>query len=157
MVASRQKDWPAARKYFETLVAINEKDASSHLNVAKTCLELKDIECALRHGEEAGHLRGDEEPVLYALGTIYLAAGKPGEAELTFQHICAAVPGSASCPYGLALVAARNGDKPRALQQLDDAVRRKLPNPDQIGADPGFASIKDDPEFQKIVARAGHP
>ena len=157
MVASRQKDWPVARKHFETLVGINQKDASSHLNVAKACLELNDLECALRHGEEAGHLRGDEEPVLYALGTIYLAAGKVKEAELTFQHICAAVPGSASCPYGLALVAARNGDKPRALQQLDDAVRRKLPNPDQIASDPGFAGIKDDPEFQKIVARATHP
>jgi tetratricopeptide (TPR) repeat protein len=157
MVASRQKDWPVARKHFETLVAINPKDASSHLNVAKTCLELHDLECALHHGEEAGHLRGDEEPVLYALGTIYLAAGKVGDAELTFQHICAAVPGSASCPYGLALVAARSGDRQRALQQLDDAVRRKLPNPDQIAVDPGFASIKDDPEFQKIVARAAHP
>lgn len=157
MVASRQKDWPVAREHFETLVGINEKDASSHLNVAKACLELKDLECALHHGEEAGHLRGDEEPVLYALGTIYLAAGKVDEAELTFQHICAAVPGSASCPYGLALVAARRGDRQKALQQLDDAVRRKLPNPDQIAVDPGFSALKDDPEFQKIATRAAHP
>ena len=95
--------------------------------------------------------------MLYALGTIYLAAGKAGDAELTFQHICAAIQGSASCPYGLALVAAHNGDKPRALQQLAEAVGRKLPSPDQIAADPGFAAIKDDPEFQKIVARAAHP
>ena len=157
MAASRQKDWPAARKHFETLVGYNPKDGSSHLNVAKACLELKDLDCAVHHAEEAGRLRGNEEPVLYALGTIYLAAGKPKEAELTFQHICEAAPGVASCPYGLALVAARAGDRKTALTQLDEAVRRKLPNPDHIAADPGFASIKDDPEFQRIAARALHP
>src|SRR5262249_11513493 len=121
MIASRQKDWAAARRHFEALVGINGKDASSHLNVAKTCLELKDIECALQHGEEAGRLRGNEEPVLYALGTIYLDAGKAKEAELTFQHICEVVPGAASCPYGLALVAARVGDRKKALEELDEA------------------------------------
>ena len=67
------------------------------------------------------------------------------------------MPGAASAPYGLALVAARAGDKKKALEQLDEAVRRKLPNPDQIGADPGFASIKDDPEFLRITGRAAHP
>jgi hypothetical protein len=67
------------------------------------------------------------------------------------------VPGAASCPYGQALVAARAGDKALALRALDEAVRRKLPNPDRIAADPGFSSLKDDPEFQKIAMRAGHP
>jgi tetratricopeptide (TPR) repeat protein len=160
MVASRQKDWVTARTYFETLVRINDKgnykDASSHLNVAKACLELRDLDCAVSHAEAAGHQRGDEEPVLYALGAIYLAAGKVDDAALTFRHICEVSPGAASCPYGLALVAARGGDRKKALEELDAAVRLKLPNPDQIAVDPGFASIKDDPEFQKIVARATH-
>ncbi len=161
MVASRQKDWASARKHFESLVRINDKgdykDASSHLNVAKACLELKDFDCAVAHAEAAGHQRGDEEPVLYALGSIYLAAGKVDDAALTFRHICETSPGAASCPYGLALVAARKGDRKKAIEELDDAVRRKLPNPDQIARDPGFASLTDDPEFQGIVARATHP
>jgi tetratricopeptide (TPR) repeat protein len=157
MIASRRRDWAAARKHFEILVGQNPKDGSSHLNAAKACLELKDLDCAVSHAEEAGRLRGNEEPVLFALGSIYLAAGKPHEAELTFQHICEAAPGVASCPYGLALVAARAGDRKRALEQLDEAVRRKLPSPDQIAADPGFASLKDDPEFQRIAGRAKTP
>jgi len=157
MIASRREDWPAARRHFETLVGFNDKDASSHLNVAKTCLELRDLDCAVGHAETAAHLRGDDEPVLYTLGTIYLAAGKIEEAKLTFQHICEVVPGAASCPYGLALVATRSGDKRKAIAELDDAVRRKLPNPHQIAKDPGFSSIKDDPEFAQLVARATHP
>ena len=154
MLASRRKDPTDARLHFETLVRINDKDATSHLNVARVCLELKDMECAVSHAETAGKLRGNEESVLYTLGTIYLAADKPKEAELTFQHICEIVPSAASCPYGVALVAAKLGDKPRAIEKLREAVDRKIPNPQQIAGEPWFASLKDEPEFQAIVAKA---
>ncbi len=154
MVASRQKNWPEARKQFETLLHNNDRDATSHLNIAKACLEMHDVPCAVSHAEEAGRMRGNEEPVLIALGHIYLAADMPKEAELTFQHICEVIPGAATCPYGLALVAAKKGDKPRALAQLREAVKRKLPNPEKIGLEAGFAAFKDDPEFLAITELA---
>jgi tetratricopeptide (TPR) repeat protein len=154
MIATRQKDWAAARHQFEMLVSVSPKDAVSHLNVARACLELKDLACAVAHGEEAGHLRGNEEPVLYTLGTIYVAADKLTDAEGTFQHICEVIPGAATCPYGLALVAARKGDKARALAQLREAVKRKLPNPEKIALEAGFAGFKDDPEFLAITELA---
>jgi tetratricopeptide (TPR) repeat protein len=158
VIASRQKDWPNARKHFETLVGFNEKwDASSHLNLSRACLELGDMSCAVTHAEAAGHIRGNDEPVLFTLGKVYLAAGKPDEAQAAFSHICEVVPSASSCPYGLALVAARKGDKELALGHLREAVRRKLPNPDQLAQDPGFATLKDDPEFQKIAAQAVKP
>lgn len=153
MISTRQKDWAGARLQFEKLVSVSPKDAVSHLNVARACMELKDLACAVSHGEEAGHLRGNEEPVLYTLGTIYLA-DKLTDAESTFQHICEVIPGAATCPYGLALVAAKKGDKPRALGQLREAVKRKLPSPEKIALEAGFAQFKDDPEFQAIVEQA---
>ncbi len=155
LLASRQKDFKAARGHFETLVQINEKDASSHLNVARVCLELGDMECAVSHGETAGKLRGNEESTLYTLGIIYLKADKYKEAELTFEHICEVVPGASSCPYGVALVAAKSGDKAKALQKLKEAVERKIPNPGQMAGEPFFASLKDDPEFQALVQKSG--
>lgn len=154
MVGSRTKDWPTARTNFEALVRINEKDATSHLNVARACIELHDLECAVSHGELAGRLRGNDESVLYTLGNVYLNAGKIKEAELTFQHICEVVPAASSCPYGQALVAAKSGDKPRALAQLREAVSRKVPNPGSIATEPAFASLKDDPAFIELVDKA---
>jgi tetratricopeptide (TPR) repeat protein len=154
MVGSRTKDWAAARAHFEALVQLNEKDATSHLNVARACIEQHDLECAVSHGEAAGKLRGDDESVLYTLGNIYLNAGKLKEAELTFQHICDVVPAASSCPYGLALAAAKSGDKPRALAQLRDAISRKVPAPQAIATEPAFASIKEDPEFVELVGKA---
>jgi tetratricopeptide (TPR) repeat protein len=133
---------------------VNDKDAVSHLNVARACLEMKDLECAVRHGEEAGRLRGDEEPVLYTLGTIYLAAGRPNDAELTSQHIGEVIPGASSSLYGLAIVAAKAGDRPKALEQLREAVKRKLPNPEKIASEAAVAPMKVDPELRALVAQA---
>jgi tetratricopeptide (TPR) repeat protein len=154
MAASRSKDWPGARKHFEALVAINDRDATSMLNVARACLEMGDQACAVDYGERAGRLRGSDEVVLYTLGTIYLTAGKAKEAELTFQHICEVAAAAATCPYGLALVAAKAGERERALQKLGEAIERKVPNPESIAREPGFAAIKDDPRFAALVAKA---
>ena len=154
IIASRKKEWATARSHFEELTKLNDQDATSQLNVARTCLELKDYECATARGDAAARLRGTDEQVLYTLGTIYLQSGKPDEAERAFARICEVIPGAASCPYGQALVAAHRGDKPKALEHLAEAVRRKIPNPAQLASDKGFVSLKDDPDFQKIVAQA---
>jgi tetratricopeptide (TPR) repeat protein len=154
MVASRRGAWAEARKQFEALVAINEKDATSHLNVARVCLEQKDLPCAVLHGERAELLRSGEENVLFTVGTIYLKADRPKDAERVFLRICELSPAAATCPYGAALVAAKQGDKPRALAELQKAVDRKLPNPSQLAKEPGFASLRDDAEFKAIADKA---
>ena len=155
MIGSRKGDWKEARAHFEEVVKADQgKSASSHLNVARACISLKDMECALSHAVTAGHLAGNDEATLFTLGTVYLAADKPEDAEKTFQHICDVVPSAASCPYGVAMVAAKKGDKPRALAKLKEAIDRKMPDPARIPADPYFASIKDDPELLALVASA---
>jgi tetratricopeptide (TPR) repeat protein len=159
MIASRQGDWKLARSHFERVVEAHKDErkgapASAHLNVARACVSLKDYKCAIDHAEIAGRLAGNDEATLFTLGTVYLSADKPAEAEKTFQHICDVVPAAASCPYGVAMVAAKSGDKPRALAKLKEAIERKVPEPDRIPNEPYFASIKDDPEFLALVAVA---
>jgi len=115
MIATRQKQWAVAKTQFQQLVALRPTDADARLNLARVCLSANDMPCALEHGVEAGHLRGNAENVLFTLGRIYTVAKKYDEAEKTFQQICKVVPTAASCPYGVALVAAQKGDKKRAL------------------------------------------
>jgi tetratricopeptide (TPR) repeat protein len=154
IIALRESRYAEARQSFEKLVTINGDDADARMNLARICLQLGDLECAVKHGEEAGHLRGQSEDVLFTLGRIYVTAKKYDEAEKTFNHICQVVPKAASCPYGVALVAAQRGDHERALAKLKEAIDRKLPNPDQLAADPMLAPIKDNPAFAKLVAQA---
>lgn len=154
MIAARAEDWTAARKHFTTLVETDGKNADARINLARACLQLKDIKCAVKQAEEAGHLRGGSENVLFTLGRIYLVAKQLDDAEGTFKHICERLPNAASCPYGLALVAVARGDKTLALSKLKEAIDRKLPNPDKLSADPLLAPLKDDPAFQKLAAAA---
>jgi tetratricopeptide (TPR) repeat protein len=154
MVAIRTEDWAEARKHFQALVDANGRDADARINLARVCLQLDELPCALEHGIEAGHLRGSDESVLFTLGRIYVVAKKYDEAEKTFQHICEVVSGAASCPYGLALVAAQRGQRDEALDKLREAVNRKLPNPEKLADDPLLAPIEDEVEFRKIAAKA---
>jgi tetratricopeptide (TPR) repeat protein len=154
MIGMRGKDWPAARKSFEALVGLNAKDGDARINLARICLQMEDLPCALEHGEEAGHLRGRSEDVLFTLGRIYVAAKRFDEAEKTFNHICEVTPNAASCPYGVALVAAQKGDSEKALAKLKEAVDKKLPNPDKLAEDPMLAPLKDAPGFAELVAAA---
>jgi tetratricopeptide (TPR) repeat protein len=153
MIAMRNNDFEQARVRFEKLVAIDAKNSHARINLARICLQLSDMPCALSHGEEAGRLQGDSEEVLFTLGRIYLVAEKHDDAEKTFQHICEVVPGASSCPYGIALVAAQRGDKDRAIAQLKLALDKKLPNPEKLGDDPLLAPLKDDPAFKQLASK----
>ena len=154
MIGSRQGNWKEARGHFEEIVKLDGKSASAHLNLARACVSLKDMECAVSHAETAGRMAGNDEATLFTLGTVYLSADKLDFAEKTFEHICEVVPSAATCPYGVAMVAAKKGDKARALAKLKEAIDRKVPEPSRIPNEPYFASLKEDPEFQALVAAA---
>ena len=64
------------------------------------------------------------------------------------------VPTSASCPYGLALVALQKNDVVGALAKLKEAVDRKIPHPEKLGEDPALARLKGEPGFVALAASA---
>ena len=154
VVATREQNWEEARRQFLHLLQQNPRDAWSHANLAKVDLELGRVDEAVEHAEAAARTRGNEEQVLFTLGKVYLAAHRTGDAEKTFAHICEVIPTSASCPYGLALVALENRDEPRALSKLREAVERKIPHPDQLADDPALAPLKKNPDFVALASEA---
>jgi len=154
MAALRENDTAEARREFEVLVKLDEKDADARLNLARVCLQVKDVACALEHAEVAARVRGSSEDVLFTLGRIYTASGKLDEAEKTFAHIAEVIPNASSAPYGLALAAAKRGDKDGALAKLDEAVAKKLPHPDKLAEDPLLAPLAEDARFKALVEKA---
>jgi Flp pilus assembly protein TadD len=154
ILASRDKDWKEARVQFEKLLSTDSDDVGTRTNLARVCLELGDLAKAEEHAKVAVALRGQDEAVLFVLGRVLLAEGKLDDAGAAFSKLSAANPKAPSGPYGLAMVAARRGDRAVALERLGDAIARKVPNPTEIADDPAFASLKDDPEFVRVVALA---
>jgi tetratricopeptide (TPR) repeat protein len=154
IIATREQNWQDARQQFLHLLELNPTDGTSHANLAKVALELGKTGEAVQHAEAAARSRGADEQVLFTLGKVYLAASRPDDAEKTFAHICEVVPSSASCPYGLALVALEKNDTTLALVKLREAVERKIPHPDKLASDPALARLKQNPEFASLAAAA---
>jgi tetratricopeptide (TPR) repeat protein len=154
VISTREQKWEDARQQFLHLLELNPADGSSHANLAKVALELGKTGEAVEHAEEAARSRGADEQVLFTLGKVYLAASRPDDAAKTFEHICEVIPNSASCPYGLALVALEKNDTQLALSKLQQAVDRKIPYPDKLASDPALARLKQHPEFARLTASA---
>jgi tetratricopeptide (TPR) repeat protein len=154
VIATRERKWGEAREQFMKLLELNPSDGTSHANLARVDLELGKIEEAVHHAEEAARTRGNDEHVLFTLGKVYLAAGRGADAEKTFRHIGEVVPNSASCPYGLALVALDKGDTAAALAQLREAINRKIPHPEKLAEDPALAKLSHNQEFLSLAAAA---
>jgi tetratricopeptide (TPR) repeat protein len=154
VIATRERKWDDARNEFLRLLDLNPSDGSSHANLARVDLELGKIEEAVHHAEQAARTRGNDEQVLFTLGKVYLAAGRLSDAEKTFQHIGEVVPNSASCPYGLALVALERGDTAAAIAKLREAVERKIPHPEKLTEDPALARLAHNRDFLSLAAAA---
>jgi tetratricopeptide (TPR) repeat protein len=154
VISTRERKWADARDQFMHLLELNPSDGTSHANLARVDLELGKTDEAVHHGEEAARTRGNDEQVLFTLGKVYLAAGRASDAEKTFLHIGEVVPSSASCPYGLALVALDKGDTRAAIAKLREAIERKIPHPDKLGEDPALARLAREPDFTALVAAA---
>jgi tetratricopeptide (TPR) repeat protein len=154
IIASREKDWPSARDEFEKLLALDPADVGTHANLARVYLELGDVARAEQNADFAASERPQDEANLFVLGKVRLAAGKLEEAAAAFAKIREMNPRAASAPYGLAMVAAKRGDRAEALHELRDAVALKVPNASEIVADPAFVALKDDAEFLQIVSGA---
>jgi tetratricopeptide (TPR) repeat protein len=154
MANMRLEKYDEARGHFAKLVELHPGDADARLNLARICLQLGDVSCAVDNGEAAGHVRGNDEAVLYTLGRIYLAAKKYEAADKTFGHICDVSPGASSCPYGQALVAAQRGKTELALEKLREAIALKLPHPEKLADDPLLAPLAGEAQFEQLAASA---
>ena len=153
LIATRRADYVDAATQFERLLSMpqHEHDAATRVNLAKVYLAMGKVDQAEKQAVEAGHESGDDEQVLFTLGRVYLAEGKLDEATATFKHLLDTNPSKASGACGLALVAAKKGDRSETLKQLTEAMSKGVPDPTAVSKDPAFAAYKEDPEFVAIA------
>ena len=113
----------------------------------------------------ADHTKSEDERLITsrAFGALWVQAIEAGEnqlentrnypaAEFYFHLVDAVSPKEPWPALLLAETAAAGGDKKRAIKEIREAIKRGLKNPDTLDRDQHLQSLRNEPEFQQIVA-----
>jgi DNA-binding winged helix-turn-helix (wHTH) protein/TolB-like protein/Flp pilus assembly protein TadD len=96
---------------------------------------------------------GRQPAILAPLGFAYAASGKRGDAEVIVNELETAWRQHYFSPVNIALVHAALGNKDQAFFWLGKGVEARDPQMIWIRAEPQFASIHTDPQFQALFQR----
>lgn len=164
--AARKEDKWALRFEEQGLRRLAETLATLHLNEPppppsklRAMLNLQGLIAQRDAGGERGEAAGR---VLASVGSqlgFYLmrelfASGDFPKAVAALSIAAEVQPGSPFTWYNLACAQARAGDRRDALASLAKALDLGLPRPEQIETDTDLDSLRSDPAFAELVARA---
>ena len=78
--------------------------------------------------------------------------GRYAEAERLLRRLVKQFPGSALYRYNLAAALARQDKAGEAIESLTHAMEHGFDQADIVARDPDFATVRDDPRFQALLA-----
>jgi len=84
----------------------------------------------------------------------YARIGEQSKAEQLNRKALAAAPDNMYVQYNSALINTQFGDDQAAMSALEKAVQLEY-QPDLLPADPGFASLRENPRFMQLVSDTG--
>lgn len=89
---------------------------------------------------------------LVTLGMVLTQLGRYAEGLAVDSRLVELAPEDSTARYNLACSLALLGRREEALVQLELAVRCGYDDAAHLAADPDFASLRDDPQFQALLA-----
>lgn len=93
-----------------------------------------------------------------SLGYDLLNAGDLEAALEAYSHALELEPGRASAHYNVARIAARMGNKPKAIEHFVKAVELQSDYVDRLDEDPDLRPLKDDPDLQdRLPGQSSNP
>lgn len=92
---------------------------------------------------------------LGGLGHAYAVAGRTNDARKVLSEMRSMSEHEYVSPYDLAIIYAGLGEKDKALEQLNQAFESRSGWIIHIQVDPFLDPLRDDPRFQRLIARAG--
>jgi tetratricopeptide (TPR) repeat protein len=113
---------------------------------------------AIPEFEKAVRMSGGDQDASAALAHAYAVAGKRAEAEQILGDLTRKSKDSYVSPYMVASIYAGLGDKDRALENMDKAVRERcLDIVWNLKTDPRIDNLRSDPRFQALWRRVDFP
>jgi serine/threonine protein kinase/Flp pilus assembly protein TadD len=117
-----------------------------------------ELEATQRQGIELARRQLAREPddirAMYLCAGALVEQGSTEEGLSLLERALEMAENDPSVLYNAACVFARAGRRERALEALQACLHRGWGNPEWIAQDPDFDSVREDPRFQAMVARA---
>jgi TolB-like protein/Flp pilus assembly protein TadD len=137
---------------FHSALELDPENPSARLGLALTYSYLGRHEEALRAAELARRQGEGDLYVLSAAGFVLANAGRRAEAEALLRELRARKDASAYLEAG---VLAALGRRDEAFARLEAAVARHEDAVPDLGVDPSFDSLRDDPRMAALLRRVG--
>jgi TolB-like protein/DNA-binding SARP family transcriptional activator/Flp pilus assembly protein TadD len=137
---------------FHSALELDPENPSARLGLALTYSYLGRHDEALRVAELARRQGEGDQYVLSAVGFVLANAGRRAEAEEALRQLRAQEEASA---YLEAAVLAGLGRRDEAFARLEEAVARREAAVPDLGVDPSFDSLRDDPRMAALLRRVG--
>ncbi|HTQ55674.1 MAG TPA: tetratricopeptide repeat protein [Bryobacteraceae bacterium] len=116
---------PEARQTYEQAVKLDPQNGFALNNLAFLMAETTggDLDEALTYAQRAKMALPNMNEVSDTMGWIYLKKNMTDNALDIFQHLIDKAPGNSTFRYHLGMAFAQKGDKPRAIKELQQALR----------------------------------
>jgi tetratricopeptide (TPR) repeat protein len=160
-----QKQTNAARELLEKLIALDSTVASLSLAYAlkgellSQSNNSSEAEQWLKKGAgfSSGIYSNDmyfREEAMFRYGAWLLRRSRYAEAENQFRTCILYSHANGFYGYlGLAMLAARQGNAPQTLQNIEQALEKWLPLPQMLLDEPIFGEIKKEPQFDRLLKK----
>ncbi|MFN7992773.1 MAG: tetratricopeptide repeat protein [Bryobacteraceae bacterium] len=118
-----------AIKTYEQAIKLDPRNAVALNNVAFQLAEKQggDLDQALTYAQRAKQMMPNLNEVSDTLGWIYLKKNLSDNALEIFQDLVSKAPANATFRYHLGMALAQKGDRPRAIKELQQALRNNPP------------------------------
>ena len=138
VVACVDRRYNSAIRYLKNALALEETNASAHLNMAETWFGLGDVDRAMTEYARALELNAD------------ILSSNPGA---VVAHVSTPEEQRARVAFTIAKAYAKRGNVEGALEYLQRAKDGNYPDLKKVYSDETFAALWSDPRLQKIVKR----
>ena len=152
---SRQFD--QATDYFRKTLELNPQYVPALLDLGECYLRRGDTQKAMEEFQKARGAGGDNSRALADMAQAYALSGQKAQALKIVREIEQSSQSRFVSPWDLSFVYAALGQKTRAIQLLEKAVDEKVGWVILLGVDPGFDSLRAEPQFHKLEERVGVP
>jgi tetratricopeptide (TPR) repeat protein len=148
-------DAEGAAEAYRQVLELDPGDPEAHLELGLHHERNGDPKGAEGHMVEAIKADPENPRALYSYASLYYAAGELLAAEELLARALHSDPQYSPALAALASVRARRGDRAASLDYLEKAVAAGERDAEHFRRAPEFATMRDDPRFQRLLARMG--